>query len=274
MPELPEVEILARELGQHVVGRTVQAVEHTPEQRLEVGHERLPELAGHRLVAVRRFGKRLSLDFDHGLSLLTHLMMVGQWRYSGLTGFVPEETKLTLAFADGSRLYLSGVALRYQRLLPSAEVAVQEEIAALGADALSPDLSEEALAAALAQRDAAIKAVLLEQSLVGGIGNTYSDEALFLAGINPRQRASGLSREQVAHLLAAIRQVMSEAIVAGGASELAFVHLDGSKGHYQEVFRVKQRAGQPCGRCPGTVVKERVAGRPTYYCPRCQPLQP
>ncbi|MGQ9555675.1 MAG: bifunctional DNA-formamidopyrimidine glycosylase/DNA-(apurinic or apyrimidinic site) lyase [Anaerolineae bacterium] len=273
MPELPEVEILARELRQYVVGRRVQAVECTSKQRLEVGHERLPELASHCLVSVRRFGKRLSLDFDNGLSLLTHLMMVGQWRYSRLTDVIPPEAKLTLIFADGSRLYLSGVALRYQRLLPSAEVAAQEEIATLGADALSPHLNEGGLAAALAERDAAIKAVLLEQSLVGGIGNTYSDEALFLAGINPRQKAASLSREQVARLLAAIRQVMKEAIEYGGASEMAFVHLDGSKGHYQDAFRVKEREGQPCGLCGGTVVKERIAGRPTYYCPQCQPLR-
>ena len=270
MPELPEVEILARELRQNVVGCVVVGVETLPDQQLEVGHDRLSELVGHEVVGIRRFGKRISLDFDHGLSLLTHLMMVGQWRYSGLTDEVPEEPKLVLTFEDGSRLYLSGTALRYQRLLPSQEVESQEEIVALGPDALSPDLTEKMLARALSQREAGIKAVLLEQSLVGGIGNTYTDEALYLAGINPRRKASSLSGEEVGRLLAVIQQVMREAIEHGGASEMAFVHLDGSKGHYQEVFRVKEREGQLCGRCGGVIVKERVAGRPTYYCPGCQ----
>jgi len=270
MPELPEVEILRRELHHNIVGRRVRQVETTPDQQLEVGHDLLPELIGHEITDVRRFGKRISLDFDNGLSLLTHLMMVGQWRYSALTDEAPEEPKLTLVFEDGSRLFLIGTALRYQRLLPSDEVTAQHEIVTLGPDPLSCKLTVETLSLGLARRKAMIKAVLLDQSLIGGIGNTYADEALYLAGISPRRRASSLTREEVDKLLRAVKQVMQEAIAHGGSSEMAFVHLDGSKGHYQEVFRVKQRAGEPCGRCGSTIVKETIAGRPTYYCPTCQ----
>lgn len=271
MPELPEVEILARELRRHVVGKVTVTIEPHPEQRFESGQERLHELCGQRLSAVRRFGKWLSLDFANGLSLLTHLMMVGQWRYSALTDEVPTDVKLTLAFDDGTRLYLSGVALRFQRLLPSDQVTSVGTIAELGPDALSPSLSVSEAAAALRSRNAGVKAVLLEQSLVGGVGNTYADEALFLAGVDPRRKASSLSTEDAERLIASIRQVMQEAIEHGGASEMAFLHLDGTKGHYQDVFRVKEREGEPCTRCDGgVIVKERIAGRPTYYCPKCQ----
>ncbi|NPV08007.1 MAG: bifunctional DNA-formamidopyrimidine glycosylase/DNA-(apurinic or apyrimidinic site) lyase [Anaerolineae bacterium] len=272
MPELPEVEILARELRRYAVGRTVACVTTTPDQRLEVGHEQLPELSDQRLMDVRRFGKRLALDFSGGLSLLTHLMMVGQWRFSPLAHDVPPDPKLTIEFSDGTRLYLHGVALRYQRLLPTDEVTQQEEIQALGPDALSPGFTADGLASALAQRNAGIKAVLLEQGLIGGIGNTYADEALYLAGIHPRRPASDLTREEAIALHAAVVQVMREAIEHGGASEMAFVHLDGSKGHYQDVFRVKEREGQACSRCGSAIVKERIAGRPTYYCPGHQRL--
>lgn len=270
MPELPEVEILARELRQHIVGRRVASVDTVPDQRLAVGQERLAELAGRRVAAVRRFGKRLVLDFDNGLALVLHLMMVGSLRFSALSAEIPEDAKLRLHFDDGTCLALVGSALRFQSLMPSAEVARQPEIVALGPDVLSDELTADGLAEGLARRHAAIKAVLLEQSLMGGVGNTYADEALFLAHINPHRKASSLSREEVQRLLAAMRQVMCEAIEYGGASEMAFVHLDGSKGHYQEHFRVKQREGQPCLGCSGTVVKETVAGRPTYYCPECQ----
>lgn len=273
MPELPEVEILAREVRQNVLGRRVQSVEWDGGQALEIGHERLPELAGGKLTGVRRFGKRLSLDFDNGLSLVIHLMLVGQLRYSGLTDEVPADLKLALAFDDGSRFYLSGSALRFQRLLPSEDVARQEAVLALGPDPLSDDLTERWLADGLRRKNAAIKAVLLEQALIGGIGNTYTDEALFLAGINPHTRASSLELGQVTRLRSSVRQVMQEAIERGGASEMAFVHLDGQKGHYQEAFRVKQRKGQPCVCCGTPIVKETVSGRPTYYCPVCQPLE-
>jgi formamidopyrimidine-DNA glycosylase len=271
MPELPEVEILARELRGTVAGRVVAGIDADPNQHFESGHEQLPAITGRRLAAVRRFGKWLALDFDGGLSLLTHLMMVGQWRYSALTDEVPPDVKLTFTFADGSRLLLSGVALRFQRLVATDDVARQSPIAGLGPDALSPDLDVAAVAAALRRRNAGVKAVLLEQSLVGGVGNTYADEALFVAAINPKRKTSTLSAAEAEGLVSAIRQVMLEAIEQGGASELAFVHLDGSKGHYQDAFRVKERAGEPCSRGDGgTIVKERVAGRPTYYCPQCQ----
>ncbi len=272
MPELPEVEILGREIRQHVAGRRLSAVDAVPDQQLEVGHERLPELVGLPLVDVRRFGKRLALDFGSDLTLLTHLMLVGQWRFSGLTADIPPDPKLTLSFGDGTRLYLHGSALRYQRLLDRADVERQPEIAALGPDALSPAFLAPAFVDALARRGAGIKAVLLEQSLIGGVGNTYADEALFLAGIHPRRKSSDLSREDALRLHAAVVQVMREAIENGGASEMAFVHLDGSKGHYQDVFRVKEREGQACSICGATIVKERLGNRPTYYCPGHQRL--
>ncbi len=271
MPELPEVEILARQLRQHVVGKEVSHVEAFAGQRLGVGHELLGQLVGQRVVGVRRFGKRISLDFSNGLSLLTHLMLVGQWRYSALTSEPPPEPRLTLVFSDGSRLYLSGTALQHQRLLRSEEVATQEEVAKLGPDPLLEGLSAEQLERVVGRRNAAIKAVLLEQEAVGGIGNTYADEALYLARINPRRPASSLSSEELARLASAVRTVMEEAIAYGGSSEMAFVHLDGRKGQYQEHFRVKEREGQPCERCGTRIVKVKVAGRPTYYCPSCQP---
>lgn len=272
MPELPEVEILAREMRQHVVGRTVASVRAAPDQTFEVGQEQLPALAGCKLLGIRRFGKRLALDFEGGRSLLTHLMMVGQWRYSALAPDCPPDPRIVLEFTDGTRLCLHGVALRYQHLVPTDQVETQPEIQAQGPDALSPQFTPESLAEGLARRAAGIKAVLLEQSLAGGIGNTYADEALFLAGIHPRRLASSLTREEVEALHHAVVQVLQEAIEHGGASEMAFVHLDGSKGHYQEVFRVKEREGQTCPICGATIVKEKVAGRPTYYCPGHQCL--
>lgn len=273
MPELPEVEILGREIRRNVRGRVVASVDTVADQQLEVGQERLPELAGTPLDGVRRFGKRLALDFGSDLTLLTHLMLVGQWRFSALTSDIPPDPKLTIAFRDGTRLYLHGAALRYQRLIDRDEVESQPEIAALGPDAFSPDFTAPDFAQALSRRKPGVKALLLEQSLIGGIGNTYTDEALFLAGIHPRRRASTLSPEDAVRLHDAVVRVMHEAIEHGGASEMAFVHLDGSKGHYQDFFHVKEREGQACSICGTTIVKETVAGRPTYYCPGHQLLE-
>ena len=270
MPELPEVEILAREIRRHVVGRTVHSVHTVADQRLEVGHDRLPALVGLSFAAVRRFGKRLALDFGPDLTLLTHLMLVGQWRFSALTDDIPPAPKLTLGFRDSTRLYLHGTALRYQRLLERTLVEEQPEIAALGPDALSAAFTAESLAEGLSQRRAGIKAVLLDQSLIGGIGNTYADESLFLARQHASRLGSSLDVDEVVRLHQAVVQVMHEAIEYGGASELAFVHLDGSKGCYQDRVRVKDREGQVCSICGGTIVKEKIAGRPTYYCPRHQ----
>jgi formamidopyrimidine-DNA glycosylase len=271
VPELPEVEILREELRQAVVGRRVREVAILEESEGQSLVAQLKEaVEGRAIVGVRQRGKMLVLDFEGGHSLLIHLMMVGQLLLSPPFTGQPRDVCLELQFADGSRLTLGQVKLKYAHLLPTAEVDNWPPIAKLGVDPLGESFTADLLRGLLARKRGALKATLMDQAVIAGLGNVYSDEILFRARLHPQRRASELSEQEVEQLHSSIVAELQRGLELGGSSEMAFVHLDGSAGSYQESFRVKGRKGKPCFVCTTPIERGKVSGRGTYFCPHCQ----
>lgn len=263
MPELPEVEILKRELEAQVVGRRVAEV-------TSQGDFSTKGLVGARIVGVERRGKMLLLDLDSGLSLVIHLMMVGQLLLSPPFQGQPRDVRLTLCFDDGGQLTLGQVDLKFVHLLPTEEVERLPAIRKLGLDPLGETFTVQRLSGMLAGRRGMIKPFLLNQAHIAGLGNSYADEILFRARIAPTRRCSSLAPEEVARLHASIVDTLRQGIEWGGASEMAFVHLDGTEGRFQERFQVKGRKGHPCLVCGTPIERITVGGRGTHFCSRCQ----
>ena len=270
MPELPELEILKEELKAHVLGRQVHEV-IVPEGK--EGDCPVPQLKvameGAAIVSVERRGKMLILRFDNGFSLLIHLMMVGQLLLSSLYEGEPNDVRLILRFS-ADQLSLGQVALKFLRLASSLELDELPELKKLGQDPLSEEFTVEALKDMLANRRGKLKPFLLNQEHIAGIGNTYADEILFQARIGPTRGASSLNDEELERLHTSIIETLRRGLELGGSSEMAFVHLDGRKGGFQEHFQVKGCEGKPCLVCGLPIEKITVGGRGTCFCPRCQ----
>jgi len=266
MPELPEVEVTRRQLGPLLVGRTIASVRTgrpsyfflTPPGRLA------RRLTGRRVLALDRVGKYLLARLDDGARLLMHLGMTGQ------IGDAPDDahTHLRLDFADGGR------PVRFHDVRKFGKVQLLEpgersaRVDRLGPDALG--VTAHRLFAATRARRAAIKAVLLDQAVVAGVGNIYADEALFAAGIRPARRAASVTREECRRLANAVRRILRQGIRAGGSTISDYRSPDGRPGGYQERHRVYGRTGEPCRRCR-TPIRRRVIGqRSSHFCPRCQ----
>jgi len=274
VPELPEVEILKEELRREVIGRRVEEVavfERTAGQFPIVELVELREAVGGRVIAgVQRRGKMLTLDFEGGRSLIIHLMMVGQLLLSPSFTGQPRDVCLEMKFTDEGCLTLGQVRLKYVHSLPTAEVDNWPPIARQGVDPLDERFTIGLLRGLLARKRGAIKAALMDQAVIAGLGNVYSDEVLFRARLHPQHRASELSEDEVEQLHASIVAELQRGLELGGSSEMAFVHLDGSEGSYQEGFQVKGRKGKPCFVCATPIERVKVSGRGTYFCPRCQ----
>jgi formamidopyrimidine-DNA glycosylase len=271
MPELPEVEILKEELRREVVGRRVEevAVFEKTEGQFPVAQFR-EAMEGRAIVGVRQRGKMLVLDFEGGHSLIIHLMMVGQLLLSPPFTGEPHDVRLGLKFADGTLLTLGQVRLKYVHWLPTAEVDSWPPIVKLGINPLDESFTVDLLRQLLAKKRGAIKAILMDQAALAGLGNVYADEILFRARLHPQHCASGLSEEEVKRLHGSIVAELRRGLELSGSSEMAFLHLDGSKGSYQESFQVKGRKGKPCLVCTTPIERVEVGGRGTYFCPRCQ----
>ncbi|MBX6351941.1 MAG: DNA-formamidopyrimidine glycosylase [Thermoflavifilum sp.] len=273
MPELPEVENVRRDLEALVVGRTIDRVEvrlarivrTPPDPRV---FEAL--LAGHRIQGVGRRGKYLLFEIPP-YTLVSHLRMEGQYRL--VRAGEPEAPHTHVVFhLDG------GEELRYRDVRqfgtmdlvpPGGELP--KGLAELGPEPFDPALDHGAFRRRFHHRTAPIKAVLLDQTCIAGLGNIYVDEALFLVGIHPATPAHRLRPAQAEALLAAIRDVLTRAIAAGGSSVRSYVNGYGRHGGFQMALHVYGREGEPCRRCGTAIEKLRVAGRGTHVCPRCQP---
>lgn len=272
MPELPEVETVRRQLAPFVEGRTlvIYLVRDDRWTAPVSPSETLGPLVGRRVEALRRRGKYLIWAFEEELFLLMHLRMTGNLLYDAepsapytraILGFDDEHT---VSFVDPRRF---GTAC-----LITGQPALEEYLdARLGVEPFAEQFTAEHLRTLARGSRAPIKAFLLDQRRIAGVGNIYADEALFRAGIHPLREAGRVTRAQWVALRDAIREALTEGIDAGGASIDDFRHLDGARGSFQDRFLVHRRAGQPCPRCGTTVRKLLAAGRGTYVCERCQP---
>jgi formamidopyrimidine-DNA glycosylase len=270
MPELPEVETVARGLRSALPGRRIAGVRchfagivATDESRFR------RELRGKTVAHVRRHGKYLFLLFAEGRGVAFHLRMTGQ------ALLVPEQepadrhTHLEVLFQGGSQKLVYRDVRKFGRFeLLSAGVEEFVQAKGLGPDALQMPAGE--LYARLRASRRSLKAALLDQRVLAGLGNIYTDEILFRQRLSPLRPCSSLSRKKAASLAAAIGEVLAEAIEAQGSSISDYVDPRGQRGRFQASLKVYGRAGEPCPRCGTTLAGGRVAGRSTSWCPRCQ----
>lgn len=272
MPELPEVETIRRQLAPHVEGRRLEALEIAdPRWCLPLAPEALRDaLEGRRVERLSRRGKYLIWELADEAFLLLHLRMTG-----GLLLDPPgeppyERVRFVLEgghevrFCDPRRFGTGDLALGHEAL--TAFLAPR-----LGIEPLSDELSGAALAAMARGRRAPIKAFLLDQRRVAGVGNIYADEALFRARIHPLRPAGKLRRAQFDALAEGVRDALTAGLAAGGATIDDFRHTDGVRGSFQDEFLVHLRRGLPCPECGAEIVKFVAAGRGTYACETCQP---
>lgn len=289
MPELPEVETVRRGLQPVLEGATIQNVSLArPTLRYPFPERFAERLAGRRVLRLGRRSKYLLWDIEGGETLLAHLGMSGSFRIEGAEGPTGSDTPGAFALArsrdtrhDHVRFELQGgTAVLYNDprrfgfmdLLPSSELERHPRLAGLGVEPTSNLFSASTLAT-LADRRVPLKAALLDQTVVTGLGNIYVCEALWRAELDPRRLASALVDPALAERLAsAIRAVIAEAIEAGGSTLRDHMRTDGTLGYFQHRFAVYDRQGEPCRRpgCGGTVTRIRQAGRSTFFCPSCQ----
>jgi len=290
MPELPEVEVTRRRIAPLLVGRRIRKVETTSDSYFFLTRpDRLrSRLAGRRVEGLVRYGKYLLAELDDGSRLVVHLGMTGQLFSSGATSvrllsatarsaLLPEEqwdfepdahTHLRLRFEDdGPAVYLRDVR-KFGKVLLLERGESHPRLERLGIDAL--EATGETLFAASRGRRVAIKNLLLDQSVLTGVGNIYADEALHRAGVRPTRRATRVTRRECEALAAAIRAVLERSIETGGASIRDYVTPDGEDGGFQEERRVYARTGEPCPGCGSAVRRIVVGQRGTHYCPKCQ----
>ncbi len=274
MPELPEVETVARGLARVWEGRHFAAVAcHRAGLRQPFPKDFARRLTGRRIEAVGRRAKYLVVRLDGGLTMLGHLGMSGRMVISGLRNTPPgPHDHVEFATDDGTLVTLTDPRrFGLLTLCETSGLANHPLLAGVGPEPLESGFDAQVLAAALAGKATPIKAALLDQKVVAGLGNIYVAESLFRAGISPLRPAGEVTRAEAAALVDAIRAVLTEAIAAGGSSLRDHVRPDGELGYFQHGFKVYGRAGERCPDCPGAprcdgIVRIVQSGRSTFYC--------
>ncbi len=282
MPELPEVETVRRGLEPAMVGALILRAEvNRPDLRWPFPADMGGRLTGRRVTGLRRRSKYILADLDSGETLLIHLGMSGRMLVSGgaLGVFhhdhpaAQKHDHVVLDMDNGARITFND-ARRFgaMDLLTTGAEAAHPLLASLGPEPLGNGFDGDYLAARLRGRLMPVKAALLDQKIVAGLGNIYVCEVLFRAGIDPRLPAGALGDARVAGLVPLIREVLDEAISAGGSSLKDYRQADGELGYFQHTFRVYDREGQPCATpgCAGTVARIVQSGRSSFFCPLCQ----
>jgi formamidopyrimidine-DNA glycosylase len=285
VPELPEVETIRRQLEPELLGRRIEALEVLDERWSRPLAPALLEAAvsGRRIEGLERRGKYLLMRLDRGETLVMHLRMTGNLLLVGGEGerspgdrrlYRPpgEERHLRARFAldDGRELWFTDARRFGEGFLLGAEALEERFSGRLGVEPLSEEFTPEVLAAAAAGRSAPLKSFLLNQSTLAGVGNIYADEALFRARLHPLSPAGSMRPEHHDALREAIVETLEAGIAGGGASIDDYRDARGERGEVQEEFLVHTREGLPCVSCAEPVRRIVVAGRSTYFCPRCQ----
>lgn len=290
MPELPEVETVRIGLDSLLPGRRVAAEAHDwpkgfPNAPADVRHF----LVGASAIGVRRRAKVLIIDLDTKYSLVIHLKMTGQLVFrsqkerfgaghpnDSLVGELPDKTtRVTLTFNDGSKLFFNDQRkFGWMRLLPTVEVENLDFFKEVGPEPLADDFTADNFIERLSRRkNSGIKAVLLDQTVVAGIGNIYADESLWAAKIHPETKVADVPTSKLKTLHTELRKVLKLSIEKGGSTDRNYVNHEGKRGSYLTFANVFRRQGQPCPRCGTTIIKTRVAGRGTHICPNCQRIK-
>ncbi len=274
MPELPEVETVRRQLEPLIVGRRVERFRVLPgAERLLRGRraeEVDAQLRGARFVGVDRRGKYLALQLDSGQVLVVHLRMTGSLRVRSRGQDDDPFTRAVFDLDGGDQLRF--VDVRKFGTIDLAE-RLEDVLPELGPEPLSDEFTVDALWSALRGRRQPIKAALLDQRNIAGVGNIYADEALFLARLNPEAPAGSLRPAERRALHRAIQQVLQDGVTHGGASFRDYTDVAGDEGEQQYFVRVFRRTDEPCDDCDAQIRRIVVGGRATHFCPKCQPVR-
>jgi formamidopyrimidine-DNA glycosylase len=286
MPELPEVETVRRGLSVLIIGKKIAGEQHdTPKGFPNTADDVTSFMIGATIIDVRRRAKVLLIDLSTEYTLVIHLKMTGQLVLRGeqvfgaghpnesLIGELPDRsTRVTLAFTDGSHLYFNDQRkFGWMRLMPTIEVPNINFMQKVGPEPLEADFTAEQFAARFTRRaKTSIKAALLDQTVVAGVGNIYADESLWGAKIHPKRLVSTITKDEFALLYTELRTVMNLAIEKGGSTDKNYVNAEGKRGSYMDFARVFRREGQTCPRCGTEIIKFKAAGRGTHICPVCQ----
>lgn len=273
MPELPEVETVKRTLEPHLQGKKIIAVEiYHPGVIAFPGVDEFCKLIeGKTIQSLGRRGKYLIIQLSGGYYLVAHLRMTGRLVLAGESDPLASHTHIIFALSKG--LYLHWVDTRRFGRLYLAEKDTAAFVAGLnklGAEPLDDSFDRETLAAICSGRQRPLKQILLDQQLLAGIGNIYADEMLFLAGLSPMRPGESLSRDEIDRLYEAMQAVLQQGIANQGTSIKDYVDGFGQRGKNQDFLKVYGRAGKPCTRCGTVLVKKKIGGRSTCYCPLCQ----
>jgi len=273
MPELPEVETIARTLEPTVRGRVVAAIDLIYRPLLRTGGRKaLDGLRGRRVLRVRRRGKMLLIELEGGRTLVFHLKMTGQFLF--VESGVPRDkhTRLVMRFEDGKDELRFRDVRKFGFLLcldgePERACA---ELACLGPEPLEVGLAE--FASIINKRRGRIKSLLLDQRRIAGIGNIYADEMLFDARVHPETPASSLRADRAARLYGSMKKILTLAIEANGSTlkDSRYLDAEGKAGSFQSFHRVYDRTGEPCVACGTPIKMKRIGGRSSHFCPRCQ----
>ncbi len=274
MPELPEVETIRRQLAPALEGRVLHRLEvldprwcdPAPPSELSAATE------GRTVEAVTRRGKYLTLELSDEVYVVMHLRMTGNLLLVKPAEDDPDRRHLRVRFEirDERLLFVDQRRFGTGVVLLGADARDEYFASRLGVEPLSPDFTSDALRALAKGRRAPVKAFLLTQERIAGVGNIYADEALYRARIHPLRPVGALRRPQIGDLRDAVVASLEAGIDARGATIDDFRHSDGARGSFQDRFMVHLREGEACERCGTTIVKLRAAGRGTYVCPRCQ----
>jgi len=289
MPELPEVETVKRGLAKLIVGKTIAEVSHDwdksfPNSKADVNQFLLQA----KVAEVKRRAKVLIIELDSKYSLLIHLKMTGQLVYVGevrrfgaghpndsLINQLPDKsTRVIFRFKDNSHLFFNDQRkFGWVRLVPTVEVPNIDFMRKIGPEPLNEKFaSKEFIQRVRRQANSPIKAAILDQTVLAGVGNIYADESLFGAKIHPATQVKNVTDAKLKLLLSEIRHVLQLSIDKGGSSDRNYINAEGKKGSYLGFAKVFRREGQACLNCQTDIEKIRVVGRGTHICPKCQKL--
>lgn len=290
MPELPEVETVRRGLSVLIVGKVISKETHddNPKSFPNAESDVRQFMLGATITGVRRRAKVLLIDLSTDYTLVIHLKMTGQLVFRGeqvfgaghpndsLVGELPDKsTRVTLTFSDNSNLYFNDQRkFGWMRLITTVEVPNIDFMRRVGPEPLSDEFTPKVFIARIRRRNnTTVKAAILDQTVLAGVGNIYADEGLWGAKIHPARRVRDVTDSELKRLHAELRFVLELSIEKGGSTDKNYVNAEGKRGSYIDFARVFRREGKDCPRHPGTVItKIRVAGRGTHVCPRCQKI--